>query len=61
MVELVENNRADQVKLTDSDVEEIKNELTSNFIILLQGLLAYQKRRDYVLEKKKEKPIKKEE
>lgn len=28
-----ENKRADQVKLTDSDVEEIKNKLTSNFII----------------------------
>lgn len=33
VIELVEKNRADQVKLTDSDVEEIKNKLTSNFII----------------------------
>ena len=32
VIELVEKNRADQVKLTDSDVEEIKNRLTSNFI-----------------------------
>ena len=32
VVNLVENKRADQVKLTDSDVEEIKNRLTSNFI-----------------------------
>lgn len=33
VINLVEKNRADQVKLTDSDVEEIKNRLTSNFII----------------------------
>lgn len=33
VIELVEKNRANQVKLTDSDVEEIKNRLTSNFII----------------------------
>lgn len=33
VIDLVEKNRADQVKLTDSDVEEIKNKLTSNFII----------------------------
>ena len=32
VIDLVEKNRADQVKLTDSDVEEIKNKLTSNFI-----------------------------
>lgn len=33
VIGLVEKNRADQVKLTDSDIEEIKNKLTSNFII----------------------------
>lgn len=33
VIELVEKNRADQVKLTDSDVEKTKNRLTSNHII----------------------------
>ena len=32
VVNLVENKRADQVKLTDSDIEEIKGRLLGNFI-----------------------------
>lgn len=32
VIELVEKNRADQVKLTDSDIEEIKGRLLGNFI-----------------------------
>ena len=32
VVNLVENKRANQVKLTDSDIEEIKGRLLGNFI-----------------------------